>query len=43
EAHEAIRPTSSSRSPDVVGAFLDPSQARLYRLIWQRTVASQMA
>jgi DNA topoisomerase-1 len=43
EAHEAIRPTSASRLPDVVEAFLDRDQARLYRLIWQRTVASQMA
>jgi DNA topoisomerase-1 len=43
EAHEAIRPTSAGRLPDVVQSFLDPNQARLYRLIWQRTVASQMA
>jgi len=43
EAHEAIRPTKSSRVPDVIEAHLDRDQARLYRLIWQRTVASQMA
>ncbi|MDP8956217.1 MAG: type I DNA topoisomerase, partial [Actinomycetota bacterium] len=43
EAHEAIRPTSASRLPDQLEDVLDPNQARLYRLIWQRTVASQMA
>jgi DNA topoisomerase-1 len=43
EAHEAIRPTGASRLPDQLQAVLDPNQARLYRLIWQRTVASQMA
>ena len=43
EAHEAIRPTGASRLPDVVQGYLDPNQARLYRLIWQRAVASQMA
>jgi DNA topoisomerase-1 len=43
EAHEAIRPTSAQRLPDAVEAHLDKDQARLYRLIWQRTVASQMA
>jgi DNA topoisomerase I len=43
EAHEAIRPTKSARVPDVIEAHLDRDQARLYRLIWQRTVASQMA
>jgi DNA topoisomerase I len=43
EAHEAIRPTSAGRHPDQLQAVLDPNQARLYRLIWQRTVASQMA
>ena len=43
EAHEAIRPTSAKRSPDRLAAVLDPDQLRLYRLIWQRTVASQMA
>src|SRR5207247_8651538 len=42
EAHEAIRPTGASRTPDQLQDVLDPSQARLYRLIWQRTVASQM-
>jgi DNA topoisomerase-1 len=43
EAHEAIRPTSAARRPDQVAAVLDRDQGRLYRLIWQRTVASQMA
>ena len=43
EAHEAIRPTSAPRHPDDLEGVLDPNQARLYRLIWQRTVASQMA
>jgi DNA topoisomerase-1 len=43
EAHEAIRPTNAHRHPDQLESVLDHSQARLYRLIWQRTVASQMA
>jgi DNA topoisomerase-1 len=43
EAHEAIRPTSFSRDPDSVAAALSPEQLRLYRLIWQRAIASQMA
>lgn len=43
EAHEAIRPTTAARHPDQLQSVLDPNQARLYRLIWQRTVASQMA
>src|SRR6266545_1004446 len=43
EAHEAIRPTGAARHPDQLESVLDPNQARLYRLIWQRTVASQMA
>lgn len=42
EAHEAIRPTSISRTPDEVKDFLDPAQHKLYELIWKRTVASQM-
>jgi DNA topoisomerase-1 len=40
EAHEAIRPTSLSRSPDSLR--LEPDQARLYDLIWKRMIASQM-
>jgi len=43
EAHEAIRPTSAGRHPDQLEGVLDRDQGRLYRLIWQRTVASQMA
>ncbi|MEX1045924.1 MAG: type I DNA topoisomerase [Actinomycetota bacterium] len=42
EAHEAIRPTSAKRLPDEVASSLDARQAKLYRLIWQRTAASQM-
>src|SRR5215471_15205501 len=42
EAHEAIRPTSASRTPDEVRRYLDPNQYKLYDLIWKRTVASQM-
>jgi DNA topoisomerase-1 len=43
EAHEAIRPTSSDRTPESVQAYLNPDQAKLYELIWKRTVACQMA
>ncbi|MBI3521706.1 MAG: type I DNA topoisomerase [Chloroflexi bacterium] len=43
EAHEAIRPTDLSRSPDRVRKYLNRDQLRLYTLIWQRTLASQMA
>jgi DNA topoisomerase-1 len=42
EAHEAIRPTELSRRPADVSRKLDSDQARLYELIWVRTVASQM-
>jgi DNA topoisomerase-1 len=43
EAHEAIRPTGVWREPDKIKRFLNRDQARLYTLIWQRFVASQMA
>jgi DNA topoisomerase I len=43
EAHEAIRPTSVMRTPETVRRFLTAEQARLYELIWSRTVATQMA
>jgi DNA topoisomerase-1 len=43
EAHEAIRPSSALRTPEQVAAYLNPDQARLYELIWKRTVACQMA
>jgi len=42
EAHEAIRPTNFSRTPDSVCRFLDTDQASLYQMIWQRAVSSQM-
>jgi DNA topoisomerase-1 len=42
EAHEAIRPTSVLRTPESVKAFLEPAMYKLYNLIWQRFVASQM-
>lgn len=43
EAHEAIRPTSIKRNPDMVSKALTPDQHKLYTLIWKRTLASQMA
>ncbi|MDO1581860.1 type I DNA topoisomerase [Rhizobium oryzicola] len=43
EAHEAIRPTDFSRSPDKVRRYLDSDQIRLYELVWKRGIASQMA
>ncbi|HEX3938090.1 MAG TPA: type I DNA topoisomerase [Xanthobacteraceae bacterium] len=42
EAHEAIRPTELSRRPRDTKRYLDADQAKLYELIWLRTVASQM-
>jgi DNA topoisomerase-1 len=43
EAHEAIRPTSVERTPDSLKPHLSKEQFRLYKLIWERFVASQMA
>jgi len=43
EAHEAIRPTSVFRVPEKIKAYLTPKQFKLYNLIWQRFLASQMA
>ena len=44
EAHEAIRPAGESfQTPEQVGRDVRPDEAALYRLIWQRTIASQMA
>lgn len=43
EAHEAIRPTDLSRTPESLRGMLDDDEYRLYDLIWRRTVASQMA
>ena len=42
DAHEAIRPTSATRSPESIKQFLSRDQYRLYKLIWDRFVASQM-
>jgi DNA topoisomerase I len=42
EAHEAIRPTSVARDPESMKQHLDPAMFKLYRLIWQRFVSSQM-
>ncbi len=43
EAHEAIRPTGVERTPEAMKSFLSADQLKLYRLIWERFVASQMA
>ncbi|KRE83197.1 DNA topoisomerase I [Paenibacillus sp. Soil766] len=43
DAHEGIRPTSVLREPDQMKAFLSKDQYRLYKLVWDRFVASQMA
>ena len=43
EAHEAIRPTSVRREPDIIKHYLNRDQFRLYELIWKRMVASQMS
>ncbi|MBA3234624.1 MAG: type I DNA topoisomerase, partial [Chloroflexi bacterium] len=43
EAHESIRPTSFRRDPDSIAGSVRPDELRLYRLIWQRALASQMA
>lgn len=42
DAHEAIRPTGVERTPESLSAYLDKDELALYRLIWQRFVASQM-
>ncbi|MGA2904982.1 MAG: type I DNA topoisomerase [Candidatus Korobacteraceae bacterium] len=42
EAHEAIRPTSVARHPDAVKQYLQEDEYKVYKLIWQRFVASQM-
>ena len=42
EAHEAIRPTDFNRFPPDMTKILDQDQAKLYDLVWKRTVASQM-
>lgn len=43
DAHEAIRPTDAGRTPEKMAPFLDKDMHKLYTLIWQRFVASQMA
>jgi DNA topoisomerase I len=43
EAHEAIRPTDFTQTPQALSGQLGPDELRLYELIWKRTVASQMA
>ncbi len=43
EAHEAIRPTATDRTPDSLKTFLSSDQYRLYELIWKRTLACQMS
>ena len=43
DAHEAIRPTTVSRKPDMIKAFLTNDQYKLYKLIWSRFLASQMS
>jgi DNA topoisomerase I len=43
EAHEAIRPTQVAREPKAIAEFLTKDQLKLYTLVWQRFVASQMA
>ncbi len=42
EAHEAIRPTNMHRTPEQVAKYVGPAEARLYDLIWKRTMACQM-
>ncbi|HEV2325560.1 MAG TPA: type I DNA topoisomerase, partial [Terracidiphilus sp.] len=42
DAHEAIRPTDAARTPDSLARYLSDEQLKLYKLIWQRFVASQM-
>lgn len=43
DAHEAIRPTSILRDPDSIKSFMSRDQFRLYKLIWERFIASQMS
>ncbi len=43
EAHEAIRPTDVTRTPESVARYLDPDELKLYKLIWERFVACQMS
>ncbi|HEY5490321.1 MAG TPA: type I DNA topoisomerase [Gemmatimonadaceae bacterium] len=43
DAHEGVRPTDPARTPESVAKYLSPDQLKLYTLIWQRFMASQMA
>lgn len=43
DAHEAIRPTSTDLHPDAIKKYLKPDEYKLYRLIWERFIACQMA
>jgi DNA topoisomerase-1 len=43
DAHEGVRPTDPTRRPDELKKYLNPDQFKLYQLIWQRFMASQMA
>ncbi len=43
EAHEAIRPTDVTKTPESIKEYLDPKQYKVYKLIWERAVASQMS
>ncbi len=43
DAHEAIRPTDANRTPETMAQYLDTQQLKIYRLVWQRYVASQMS
>jgi len=43
EAHEAIRPSDPTRTPESIKEYLNTQQFKLYRLIWNRTIATQMA
>ena len=43
EAHEAVRPTSINRTPDSISSYLNNDQSKLYKLIWERTLASQLS
>jgi DNA topoisomerase-1 len=43
EAHEAIRPTDVNRTPEMLKGKVDAPELKLYRIIWQRFIASQMA
>jgi len=43
DAHEAVRPTDPSRRPEHIERYLKPDQFKLYQLIWQRFIASQLA